>query len=108
MPASLLWSPRARLDLLEIHSAIAADNPAAADRIYATIEAKTALLLDFPRLGPRRREIRPATRILIIRHYLALYETRPDLDDGPVEEIEIVRVLDGRRDLPRLFGTRRR
>jgi toxin ParE1/3/4 len=32
-------------------------------------------------------------------HYLVLYETHPDADDGPVEMIEIVRVIDGRRDL---------
>jgi len=35
--------------------------------------------------------------------YLILYETHPDADEGPVEEVEIVPVVDGRRDLESLF-----
>jgi toxin ParE1/3/4 len=35
--------------------------------------------------------------------YLLLYETHPDSDDGPVDEIEIVRVVHGHRDLSRIF-----
>jgi toxin ParE1/3/4 len=31
-----------------------------------------------------------------------LYETVPDIDRGPVELIEIIRVADGRRDLKAL------
>lgn len=27
------------------------------------------------------------------------YETDPDADEGPVDEVRIVRVVDGRRDL---------
>ena len=56
-----------------------------------------------PRLGPRRPEIRPTTRVLVEAPYLILYETVPDADDQPVSEVEIVRVLDGRRDLGSLF-----
>jgi toxin ParE1/3/4 len=91
MPALLLWYPQARR--------------AAAERLYDAIEAKCRLLIDFPRIGPRRPEIRPTTRLLVVGRYLAFYETHPDLDDGPIHEVEIVRVLDGRRDLPRLFGS---
>ena len=35
--------------------------------------------------------------------YLLLYETHPDTDDGPVDSVEIVRVVNGRRDLTRPF-----
>jgi toxin ParE1/3/4 len=35
--------------------------------------------------------------------YLILYRTQPDTDDGPISEVEIVRVVDGRRDLTRPF-----
>ncbi|MGD9659610.1 MAG: hypothetical protein AB7U61_18545 [Methylocystis sp.] len=38
--------------------------------------------------------------MLVERPYVILYELTPDTDDGPVELIEIVRVIDGRRDLP--------
>jgi toxin ParE1/3/4 len=35
--------------------------------------------------------------------YLLLYETHPDSDDGPIDEIEIVRVVHGHRDLSHIF-----
>jgi plasmid stabilization system protein ParE len=34
---------------------------------------------------------------------LVLYEIRPDTDVRPVDEVEIVRVVDGRRDLASLL-----
>jgi toxin ParE1/3/4 len=39
--------------------------------------------------------------MLAERPYLILYEITPDTDEGAVETIEIVRVVDGRRDLNR-------
>jgi toxin ParE1/3/4 len=41
--------------------------------------------------------------MLVEAPYLILYETVPDTDDGPLEAVVIVRVVDGRRDLPSLF-----
>jgi len=41
--------------------------------------------------------------MLIAGRYLVLYETHPDTDEGPLDAVEIVRVIDGRRDLPTLF-----
>lgn len=54
-------------------------------------------------MGVRRPDIRAATRMLVAAPFVLLYETVPDADDGPVELVEIVRVVDGRRDLNRLF-----
>jgi toxin ParE1/3/4 len=54
-------------------------------------------------MGPRRPDIHPAARILLEGPYLILYRTQPDTDDGPISEVEIVRVVDGRRDLTRPF-----
>lgn len=54
-------------------------------------------------MGPRRRDIRPATRMLVKGAYFILYETQPDTDDGPLDRVEIVRIFNGRRDLPNLF-----
>lgn len=103
MKTKVLWAPHAREDLLDIYLSIALDNPNAAERFFTAIEAKADLLSSQPRLGPRRPEIRPSTRLLVERPYLILYETRPDTDDGRLEEVEIVRVIDGRRDLTSLF-----
>jgi toxin ParE1/3/4 len=40
--------------------------------------------------------------LLVEGRYLVLFETRPDTDDGPVDAVEILRVVDGRRDLTNL------
>jgi toxin ParE1/3/4 len=103
MPANLIWRSQAREDLLLIYEFVGLDNPAAAERLFAAIEDKTTLLIHHPRIGPRRPDIRPATRLLLEGPYLILYETHPDTDDGPIAEVEIVRVVDGRRDLTRPF-----
>ena len=54
-------------------------------------------------MEPRRPDIHPAARILLEGPYLILFETRPDTDEGQVDQVEIVRVVDGRRDLTNLF-----
>lgn len=103
MRVNLLWSPQARDDLLDIYIAVAVDNPDAAERLYTAMEEKANLLVGHPRLGVRRPEIYTSARILMEGAYLLLYETHPDTDDGPIESVEIVRVVDGRRDLSRPF-----
>jgi toxin ParE1/3/4 len=103
MAANLVWRPRAREDLLNIYEFIALDDQAAAERLITSIEAKAAMLARYPRMGPRRLEIRKTTRILVEGPYLILYETHPNTDEGPIDSVEIVRVVDGRRELRRPF-----
>jgi toxin ParE1/3/4 len=103
MKRVLLWTPQAREDLLDIYVTIGFDNPSAAERLYTAIEEKATSLLVHPRLGVRRPEIAPTARMLVEGMYLLLYETHPDSDDGPVDEVEIVRVVHGHRDLERIF-----
>ena len=40
---------------------------------------------------------------LIEGPYLILYETHPNSDEGCNNEVEIVRIVDGRRNLKNLF-----
>ncbi len=87
----------------EIWLTIAADNPSAATRVVRAIGARIDQLADHPRLGPRRPDIQRAARVLVEGPYLVLFETHPDTDEGLVEWVEIVRVIDGRRDLPNLL-----
>jgi len=88
---------------LHCYVTIGLENADAAERIYTAVEGRVGLLSRFPRMGPRRPEIAPTARMLVEGSYLVLYELHPDTEDGPVESVEIVRVVDGRRELSGLF-----
>jgi len=103
MKPALVWTPQAREDLIDIYVTIGLDNEPAAERLYSAIESKALLLIHHPRLGVRRIEIAPTARMLVEGAYLILYETHPDTDDGPIDQVEIVRVVHGHRDLSRTF-----
>ena len=101
----VVYTRRAEDELRAIWRDIAEDNgnESAADRILLAIGEKIDLLRDHPRLGPRRSDIADGARLLIEGHFLVLYQTHPDTDEGPVEAVEIVSIVDGRRDLTELF-----
>ena len=87
---------RSRTDLVDILTTIRGDNPAAADRLLDTINDKLQLLSEFPGLGQPREELARSLRSFPIGNYL--------LFDRPVADgIQLIRVLHGMRDLPRLF-----
>ena len=92
--AELFISRRAEEDLRQIWHYVAAENPTAADRMLLRIDEKLQLLRDFPAIGTLRDDIRPGFRMLVEGNYLLLYEYT--VADGVVE---IVAVVDGRRDL---------
>jgi toxin ParE1/3/4 len=103
MRTTVQWTPRAREDLLDIYVTIGFDNPSAAERMFSAIEAHVEMLASSPRIGVRRPEIARSTRILVEGVYLILYETHPDTNDGPVDSVEVVRIVHGHRDLSRLI-----
>jgi toxin ParE1/3/4 len=103
MRPKLEWTARAYEDLVEIYSTIAVDNEDAAERLLAAIEQRVKSLVDHPRMGSRRPEIAKSARVLVQGAYLVLYELHPDSDRGPVDEVEIVRVVRGMRDVSRLL-----
>jgi toxin ParE1/3/4 len=94
---------RAERDLEDIWLSIAVNNPRVATRVVRALGRKIDLLAEFPRIGTHRPDIRPQMRMLVQRPYLVLYEVHPDADCAAVTTIEIVRAVDGRRDLRRLF-----
>jgi toxin ParE1/3/4 len=83
---------------------IGREQPQAAERFYERFQHKASLLADQPRLGMRHPEISPAARMLVEAPFVILYETIPDSDEGPVKVVEIVRVIDGRRDMKSLLS----
>ncbi len=96
--AELFVSRRAKAELREIWRYIAAENPAAADRLLLKIDAKIQILRDFPKIGALRDEIRPGFRMLVEGNYLLLYEY-----DEESDAVELISVVDGRQDLTELF-----
>jgi toxin ParE1/3/4 len=93
-------SPAAERDLEDIWLTIAVDNPPAATRMVLAIGRRIDQLASSAWSAPPRHS---APRMLVEGPYLILFETHPDTDDGPVDQVEIVRIIDGRRDLTNLF-----
>jgi toxin ParE1/3/4 len=96
--AEIFVSRRAEADLREIWRYIAAENPAAADRVLLRIDERIQLLQRFPEIGVLRSDIRRGMRMLVEGNYLLLYEY-----DARVDEVDLVAVIDGRRELSGLF-----
>ncbi len=103
MASRLTWTQQARRDLLDIYELIGAEQPQAADRYLDRIEALAGHLAEHPRMGPARPDIAPELRMLVEKPYLILYRLEGDESEGPVDLVQIVRVIDGRRDLQALF-----
>jgi toxin ParE1/3/4 len=66
--------------------------------VLLRIDDKLQLLRQFPGIGTLRDDIRPGLRMLVEGNYLLLYEHDPGSD-----AVELVSVIDGRRDLSTLF-----
>jgi toxin ParE1/3/4 len=81
-------------DILAIWDYIDLVNPSAARRWVDAIFQRWTILSDHPYAGEAREELGPGARVLVYRHYVIVYEVRP-------EEVVILRVFDGRRDLQR-------
>ncbi|MFN7102908.1 MAG: type II toxin-antitoxin system RelE/ParE family toxin [Pseudorhizobium sp.] len=103
MPVKLLWTPKARADVKSIYIEMGKEQPRSAERYFANFRRKAELLIEHPRIGERHPGVFRTARMLVEAPYVILYETRPDADDGPIHTVEIVRVVDGRRDLSALF-----
>lgn len=95
---AIVLSRRAREDFKRIWTYIARDDDHAADRLLLALDAKIERLRDFPGIGMPRDDIRPGARTLVHGSYLILYE-----HDADGDRVEIVAVVEGMRDLDRLF-----
>jgi toxin ParE1/3/4 len=94
--------PLARLDILELADYISRDSLIQAERFIDAVEASLQRLLDFPELGAAwdYRTRFKGLRVLGVHgfpNHLIFYRVRPD-------EIEVIRVCHGARDLKTLLG----
>ena len=93
----LVILPAARADLIEIGDFIAQDNPGRALSFLAELEAKMLQTAERPESFPARDDLPEGLRSARHGRYLIFF-----LNAG--EEVQIVRVLHGARDLPRAFS----
>ncbi len=94
--ARLVILPAARADLIEIGDFIAADSPQRALSFVAEIEAGMRETAERPGSFPARDELHQGLRAARHGRYLIFFVEQGD-------EVRVVRVLHGARDLPRAF-----
>ena len=92
----LTYRPAALDDLRAIATYIAKDNPERAISFIAELRDKAAQAAERPERFPARDDLAAGLRAARLRRYLILFLNLPD-------EVQIVRVLHGARDLGRLF-----
>jgi plasmid stabilization system protein ParE len=83
--------------LQEIVEQLAIHSPVAAARFVHQFDAVVELLQTFPESGAPRPDLGPGRRAIARRPWLFVYRRRG-------EPVEIVRILDGRRDIAGLLG----
>lgn len=89
-------TPEAARDLDEITNFIIGDNRRAALRLIDDIEKKCQAIAEMPGIGRPREELAPNLRSSHVGKYVIFYR--------PSEEgVEIIRVIHGARDIPKLF-----
>jgi toxin ParE1/3/4 len=95
----LVWSPEAETDLLSIWSWGATHfSPDIADTHLRDIQRAAAHLIEFPEAGVARDQIVPGIRSIVVYPTVLFYRIAS-------ASIDIVRVIDGRRNLAAFFPT---
>lgn len=94
--ASLVILPAARADLIDIGDFIALDNRPRAASFVAEIEAKILEVGERPSSFQKRDDLHKGLRHARHGRYLIFFIEKGD-------EVQIVRVIEGSRDLPRLL-----
>jgi toxin ParE1/3/4 len=92
-----IWSPEAEEDLYSIWLYLAgAASPSIADRAVIGIYHVAFVVGGYSEFGRAREDIRPGLRSVRFERWVVFYRVRRDA-------IEIVRVLDERRDVDMIF-----
>lgn len=95
MPFEVIWSDKAIGDIDSLAGFIAQDNPPAAGRYIAAVYEKCKRLGDFPESG---RAFDAKHRVIVVRNHLVIYKF-----DQAANEVRIVTIVDGRRDISKLI-----
>jgi toxin ParE1/3/4 len=95
----VVYTPRARRDLIRIVETIASDNRRAAIAFASRLERHCSLLATVPEMGRERPEIGRGVRSLVQGNYLIFYRWNLQHD-----RVDILCVRHSQRKLPRLGG----
>jgi toxin ParE1/3/4 len=94
----VIWSPEAQTDLADIWSYYRETaGPQLADSRLRAISSACLLLEEHPLAGRAREEIRPGLPSVLVGPHVVFYRVMG-------ETAQIVRVLDGRRDIEDIFA----
>lgn len=95
---SVVWSPEAEGDLLEIWTYLANEaSPEVANVQLRSIARSTRRLARWPLSGRARDELIAGVRSIVVGQYVVFYRHIAD-------RIEIIRVLHGSRDIDHIFS----
>jgi toxin ParE1/3/4 len=92
----IVRTPAAVRDLVAITDQIAADSLTAALGFYDEVDRLLTMVAQYPELGEVVDHFSPGLRRFMLGNYLLFYRQVGD-------EIELIRVLHGARDIDRLF-----
>ena len=96
--APIAWSPEAEADLADIWNYyLEAAGHEVADAIVRAIGDACRMLEDHPLAGRTRDEISPELRSVLANPHVIFYRVTGDV-------AQIVRILDGRRDIEEIFS----
>jgi toxin ParE1/3/4 len=94
----LVWSPASEIDLLQIWSYLeqeASENKGGEQVDQIRLASKR--ILEWPNSGRARDELVLGMRSIVVRPYVIFYR-------AAANEVQIVRVLHGRRDIETIFA----
>jgi toxin ParE1/3/4 len=101
MTPQVVLSAKARADLQAIEDYIAEQSgPMRADMVLSRIEETMRVLAFMPGMGRIRYDLADNARTFSTAPWVIVYVPLADLDG-----VRILRVVDGRRDLPAVLGT---
>ena len=93
------WTPTAKRELDRIHDFIGVErhSQSAAEKLVRDIHEKAELYASQPRMGTSRPDLGEGFQVFSHKPYIIVFRPIP-------EGIEVLRVIDGRRDYEKLFG----
>jgi toxin ParE1/3/4 len=95
---NFILAPSTTRDLDRLSQYFLETNVEAGERLFKTLNQKFYNLTQFPNLGKPYPHLDPNIRGLIVEKYIIFYRVTET-------QVEIIRVVNGRQDLPKLFMT---